>query len=180
VKRVSVVGNAGSGKSTVAAVLALRLGVPHVELDSIFWQPGWRELPTDDFRERVEAIAGQPSWVIDGNYGNRVQDLVWARADTVVWIDVPRRVVMRRIIARTVERAMYRRELWSGNRERWQNLFSRDPLRSVMAWAWTQHDAHRKRYEEAAKDPAWKHLRFIRLTSTAEVRRWLNHLDSLG
>ena len=89
VQRVSVVGNSGSGKSTLGAALAARLGVPYVELDSIFHQPGWAELPRDEFRERVGALADGDAWVIDGNY-TAVRDLVWARADTVVWIDLPR------------------------------------------------------------------------------------------
>lgn len=83
-----MVGNSGSGKSTLGAALAARLGVPYVELDSIFHQPGWAELPRHEFRARVGALVGGDTWVIDGNY-TAVRDLVWARADTVVWIDLP-------------------------------------------------------------------------------------------
>jgi adenylate kinase family enzyme len=76
-----VVGNSGSGKSTLAAGLAARLGAPFVELDSIFHQPGWTELPRDEFRARVGALAAGEEWVIDGNY-TAVRDLVWARPST--------------------------------------------------------------------------------------------------
>jgi adenylate kinase family enzyme len=171
VRRVSVVGNTGSGKSTVAAALAARLGAPCVELDAVFHQPGWTELPVEEFRARVADAAAGESWVIDGNY-TAVRDLVWARADTVVWLDLPRSAVMWRVVSRTVRRAARRQELWNGNREPWSNFWSLDPQRSVVAWAWTQHRSYRARYEAAMADPAWAHLRFVRLRSAADVRRF--------
>jgi len=176
---VSLVGNSGSGKSTLALALAARLGVPCVELDAIFHQPGWTELPPEEFRARVEDAAAGDAWVIDGNYG-AVRDLVWARADTVVWLDLPRPVVMWRVVARTVRRAARRQELWNGNREPWSNFWSLRPQRSIVAWAWTQHRQYRARYEVAMADPAWAHLRFVRLRSAADVRRFLTADDLRG
>jgi adenylate kinase family enzyme len=172
-QRVSVVGNSGSGKTTLARELAQRLGVPHVELDAINHQPDWQELPTDEFRARVAETASGRGWVIDGNYASKVRDIVWARADTVVWLDPPRRVVMRRIIRRTLGRVVLRRELWNGNREQWRFIFTLDPQYSVIAWAWTQHDTYHRRYEEATADPAWSHLRFVRLRSNHDSRALL-------
>src|ERR1700749_1481473 len=100
VRRVSVVGCSGSGKSTVGRRLARDLSVPYIELDSIFHQPGWVPLPRDEFRRRG------------------AKPLVWDRADTVVWLDLPRRTVMRQVIWRTLRRVAFRAELWNGNRER--------------------------------------------------------------
>ena len=169
-RRISVVGNSGSGKTTVARTLAARLGVPYVELDAIFHQPNWTPLPADEFRRRVaDAITGD-GWVVDGNYSS-VRDLIWERADTVVWLDLPRGVVMRRVAARTLRRLVSREELWNTNRERWRDLLDADS--SIIAWAWTQHDKYRHRYEAAAKSPEYGHLHFIRLGSTADVDRFL-------
>jgi adenylate kinase family enzyme len=173
VRRVSVVGNSGAGKSTVARELAARLNVPHVELDAIFHQPGWTPLPADEFATRVAAAADGDGWVIDGNY-SVVRPLVWARADTVVWLDPPRRTVMRRIVWRTIRRAAIRAELWNGNRERWKNLFSWNPEESVIAWSWRRHRTYRQRYEAAARDPANAHLVFIRIATRADMRRLLS------
>ena len=90
VRRVSVVGNSGSGKSTLARELAASLGVAHIELDSVFHQPGWEPLPEDEFQRLVTARTSENGWVIDGNY-SAVRPIVWARADTVVWLDLPKR-----------------------------------------------------------------------------------------
>ena len=172
VQRVSVVGNSGSGKSTFARALAERLGVDHVELDAIVHQPDWRELPVDEFRRAVGDRIAAPGWVVDGNY-SQVQDLVWNQVDTVVWLDFPRRVVMRRIVTRSVSRLVRQQELWNGNREHWSNLLSRDPMRSIIVWAWTRHSTYEGRYGTAMNDPAWAQVRFVRVKSPRAARELL-------
>ena len=85
-RRIAVVGTSGSGKTTLAHRLAERLGIPHVELDALHWGPNWTPVAADLFRERVaQALSGE-AWVVDGNY-SRVRDIIWTRADTLVWLD---------------------------------------------------------------------------------------------
>jgi adenylate kinase family enzyme len=170
VQRVCVVGNSGSGKTTVARALSRAIGAPHLELDSVFHQRGWTPLPTAEFRARVAAFVADDRWVTDGNYAV-VQDLIWARADTVIWIDLPRRTVMRRITWRTVRRLVTRAQLWNGNTESLANLLRRDPEKSIIVWAWTNHRRCQDRYAREAADPANAQLRFIRLRTAAEIAR---------
>jgi adenylate kinase family enzyme len=179
VQRVSVVGNSGSGKTTLAAALAARLGVPHLELDSVFHQPNWEPLPAAEFRARVGEFAAGPGWVADGNY-SAVQDLLWQRADTVVWLDLPRLVVMRQLYWRTLCRLLARTELWNGNTEPWSNLWRVDPEQSILAWAWTRHRVYRQRYLQESADPANAQLHFIRLRTPAAVTRFLRQPPQAG
>jgi adenylate kinase family enzyme len=172
VRRVSVIGTSGAGKSTLAAALARRLGALCLELDSVYHQADWAPLPAPEYRARVAAVAKGDRWVIDGNYST-VRDIVWARADTVVWLDLPKRTVMRRIIWRTLRRVGGRVELWNGNRERWRNFFTWDQDESVISWAWHTYGSRREGYAAAFADPANSHLRFVRLTSPAAARRFL-------
>ncbi|MEV4176546.1 hypothetical protein [Nonomuraea sp. NPDC049709] len=167
-RRVSVVGNTGSGKSTLARALAGRLGVPWLELDSIFHMPGWTPRPREEFRAEVERFTAADGWVVDGNY-SAVRDLVWSRADTVVWIDLPRRTVMRRLLNRTLRRMATGAELWNGNKESFRFLLDKDE--SIIRYAWLKHAAYRARYREAAADPANAHLRFVRVASRADADR---------
>ena len=171
-RRVSVIGTSGSGKSTLASSLAAVLGADFLELDSVYHQADWVPLPTEEFRRRVALVVAGERWVIDGNY-SRVRDIVWARADTVVWLDLPRRTVMGRIIRRSFRRVAGRVELWNGNREHWGNLFTLDKEESVISWAWQTHTANRVKFEAAMADPENDHLRFVRLTSPVAVRRFL-------
>jgi adenylate kinase family enzyme len=172
VRRVSVVGTSGAGKSTFAFALAGLLGVPWLELDSVYHQAGWTPLPAEEFRRRVALAADGSGWVIDGNYGT-VRDLVWARADTVIWLDLPKRTVMRRLVFRTLRRVSGRAQLWNGNRERWRDVFTLDEQESVIAYAWKTHGSRRERYATELADPANGHLRVVRLRSPRAVRRFL-------
>jgi len=172
VRRVAVVGNSGSGKTVLGRALAERLEVPFVELDAIFHQPGWEPMPTADFRSRVEAIVDRESWVVDGNY-SAVRDLVWARADTIVYFDLPRHVVMRQVVLRTLRRTVTREELWNGNREPLRGLLLTDPERSIIRWAWAKHQQYRTRFAGYMRDPAYAHLAFVRIGSRSDARRLL-------
>ncbi len=176
-QRISVVGNSGSGKTTLAVALAETLGLPMVELDAEFHQPGWEPRPTEEFRARVATLTAGPRWIVDGNYSAVVRDLVWARADTVVWLDLPRWRVVSQLVPRTVGRAVTRRELWNGNREPFTGMFRWDPERSILRWSWTRHRVYRTRYEAAMEDPAHTHLRFVRLGSRAEIARFIGGLS---
>lgn len=178
-QRVCVVGNSGSGKSTLAATLAGQLGASYLELDSVFHQPDWQPLEREAFRERIDEFTQAPTWVVDGNY-SAVRDIVWSRIDTVVWLDLPRHKVMRQLLGRTLRRMATRAELWNGNRERWQNLFTFDPEESILVWAWTKHSVYRQRYLDAMADPANSHLKFIRLRSRKESAALLADLSRSG
>ena len=144
------------------------MGSPHLELDSVFHQPGWTPLDDEEFRRRVSELTESDRWVVDGNY-RVVADIVWSRADTVVWFDLSYATVMTRMIRRTVRRAVTREELWNGNREPFSNLWSFKPEKSIIVWAATHHGVYRRRYAEAQRDPRWAALRFVRLRSQAEA-----------
>lgn len=176
-----MVGNSGSGKTHLARRLARALGVPLFELDGIHHRPGWRPIDPEEFTAAVTRIAAGDDWVVDGNYRAVVSaGPVWRRADTVVWVDPPRRTVMRQVTTRTLVRTLTRQELWNGNREPLSNLWSWDPEKSIIRWAWTRHGEYRSRYLAAASDPAFGHLTFVRLTSRREADDWLAGLTGDG
>jgi adenylate kinase family enzyme len=178
VQRVSVVGNSGSGKSWLACRIAERIGAPYVELDDINHLPGWNTPSPESFLATVGAVTDGARWVVDGNYRSVVvEGPVWQRADTVVWVDPPRRVVRRQVIGRTLIRFVTRRELWNGNRERIVNMLSWDPNKSIIRWSWTQHNKYEARYGGAMASPDYAHLHFVRLRSRGEVTSWLSSLQ---
>jgi adenylate kinase family enzyme len=132
VYRVSVVGNSGSGKSWLARRIAENLGAPYVELDDINHLPGWTTPSPAGFLAAATDVTNTDRWVVDGNYRSVVvEGPVWRRADTVVWVDPPRHVVMRQIVHRTLVRLVTRQELWNGNRERLVDMLSWDPNKSI-------------------------------------------------
>jgi adenylate kinase family enzyme len=173
--RIVVVGTSGAGKTTLALRIAALLELPHIELDAINWQPGWRDLTRHDPEEfvcRVNAAIEAEAWVVDGNYGS-VRDRVWPRATHLVWLDYERPVIMARVISRTLVRAVLRTELWAGNRERWRQLLRPShPIR----WAWSTWERRRRETAERLAQRECAHLVVLRLHRPREVSRALELL----
>lgn len=171
-RRINVIGTTGSGKTTVARELGTRLGVPHVELDALHWGPNWSTPSREELRARVAAALTGDAWVVDGNY-SKVRDIIWTRADTLVWLDYPLRVILRQLLARTFKRAITRELLWRGNRERFAAVFSLD---SILLWALKTYRRRRREYAVLPQQPEYAHLKVIRLRSPEEAHRWLADL----
>ncbi|MCW2928187.1 MAG: adenylate kinase [Thermoleophilia bacterium] len=172
-RRVLVAGISGAGKTTLARQLAGRLGLPRHELDALHHGPGWVKRPS--FEEDVTAFADDPAWVCEDQYQRLLGTLLWERADTVVWLDLPRRVVMRRVLWRTASRMVLRTELYNGNREQPRALL--DPGHPVR-WAWSQHAA--RRAHTAALAAAHPTVRVVRLHTPREVAAWLARLGAVS
>jgi adenylate kinase family enzyme len=173
-RRVVVIGIAGSGKSTVARELSERLDVRHIELDSIFWQANWTKLDEDEFEARVRMGTHSGGWIVDGNYSDRIRRITWTAADTVVWLDLSRPVVMWQLLRRTVRRTVSGVELWNGNRERpLRDQFSRNPAKSIILWAWRTYAPTKREYSQAVSNPRFSHVHFIRLRSRSQIKRFL-------
>ncbi len=169
-RRVSVAGISGSGKTTFARSLAEALGVPFVELDALHHGPNWTEATAEELRARVEAaIAAAPDgWVIDGNYRHKLEDLVLAQADTFVWLEPPLRVSLPRLARRTWHRWRRQEELWHGNRELLRNMVG---LKGLFAWTVRSYFRHKREIPAAlARNP---HLHVAHLRSAPEARVFL-------
>lgn len=172
--RILVVGTTGSGKTTTARRLAKRLQLRHVELDEVFWKPGWTETPDEEFLPAVEMATRGDRWIVDGNY-SRTRPIVWPRADTLIWLDFGFLRVFRQLLVRTVRRSVRREVLWGGCRETLAKQFiSRD---SILWWCVKTHWRRRRNYPAVLAQPDHAHLTIYRFRSPAEMGRWLGRLD---
>ncbi|OON79160.1 adenylate kinase [Streptomyces tsukubensis] len=168
-KRILVVGSSGAGKSTLARSLSATLALPYQEMDSLHFDgPGWRVSPT--FRTDVERLAASPSWIVDSYGQPAVRESLWTRADTVVWLDYPRWVVMHRVLRRSLRRTLTRARVFGGNRERLREWFSRHH----PAWSsWRGHRSRARVIQELTQDARFAPLDVVRLRSPAETAEWL-------
>ncbi|MGI8998246.1 MAG: adenylate kinase [Candidatus Limnocylindria bacterium] len=171
--RIRATGTSCSGKTTLSRSIGLRLDLPVIELDALFWGPNWTPVPDDTFVSRVAHAITPDRWVLDGGY-LQVRELTWSRADTIVWLDYPMRTVLDRWARRTLARLRSREELWpgTGNRERLGHILRRD---SLLWWILSTH--RRRRRTTAAELAARPHLRLVRLRSPEEAERWLLSLQ---
>ncbi|TXD41226.1 hypothetical protein FRC96_04355 [Lujinxingia vulgaris] len=169
--RYVVVGTSGSGKSTLANRLAWQTENRHVELDRLQWLPGWQERSREAFCEDVEAATRGARWVVDGNY-SVVRDVVWGRAEAVVWLDLPFWQVMSQIVVRTLRRGVTGEVVCNGNVESLARGFlSRE---SIILWAAKTWKKHHERYERLLMEPQWRHLDVfrVRVGDLGDVEVW--------
>ena len=176
-RRLWIVGTSGSGKSRLAEQVARVTGFARLELDAVFWDAGWRKRDVDEAKELVRRFVAQhpDGWVIDGNWTSTLDGMLDPPhgSDAVVWLDHPRRVVMARIMRRTLRRGILREELWHGNRERPSTWLRLAPEENILAWAWTSHPAVRERMSRHIAD-GWP---VIRLSGRRAVDAWLAGLS---
>ena len=172
-QRLALVGPVGAGKSALADEVARRTGVERTELDALRFDDQWQQLPEAEFRAEVERITAADRWIVDGNYAS-VRDVLWRRADTVVWLDYSLPVVLWRLVSRTLRRVITREDLGSGRRENVRRLVGR---RSILLWAIKSHGPLRREYERAT-EVYGSRLTVVRLRSPADARQWLATVTS--
>jgi adenylate kinase family enzyme len=166
-QRILVAGTSGSGKTTLAGRVADALAAPHIEIDALYHGPAWT--PLASFESEVRRFSAEPRWVTEWQY-DVVRRVLAERADLVVWLDLPKAVVMRRVVLRTVRRRMRREELWNGNLEPPLRTFVTDP-EHIVRWAWTTH--HKTGPRLAALRSQRPDLVIVRLRNRSAVNRWL-------
>ncbi len=181
-RRILVLGRTGSGKTTLARHLAEVLGVHHVELDALYFAADLSTVPLEVLRSRTSAAIAGERWVTDGNK-RAVRDLVWPRADTVVWLDYPLAVSLWRLGKRAVRRtsAVRRNALrcgadgggGAGGAGRHLVTAGRGVLRALRS-----HRGQRRLFPTMLAEPSHRHLAVVRLRSPRQTRRWLARVSA--
>nr|WP_321524189.1 adenylate kinase [uncultured Cohaesibacter sp.] len=100
-KRVMIIGCTGAGKSTLAVELAHLTGLPLIHLDQHFWLPNWQARTQEDYARKQEELTRQERWIMDGN-NRSTMPIRLARADTVLFLDTPRMLCLKRTLLRSV------------------------------------------------------------------------------
>lgn len=171
-QNIVIIGATGAGKTTVAAKMAEKLGLKQIQLDELFWQPGWGIPPLDIFIAGVEMALKEDGWVVCGNY-TQLKTLVWEKADTILWLDYSFLLCFSRLMRRTLNNILKKKTICNGNVETWQRVFF--SRHSILFWLVTTYTKKRKEYLSAMQDQLWKD-KFIRLTSPKETRKFLEQL----
>ncbi len=168
-ERILVVGATGAGKSTLARAVGTRLDVPFHDMDALYFSgPGWTV--NDKLTVEVSRLAAEPRWIIDSIGYPEVRDLLWEQADTVLWLDYGKRVVLPRVLRRSLRRTLTRERVYGGNRETWAGWFSRE---HPVWWSWSQHAGRREEIAHRTSDPRFEPLDTVRFARPAEAAAWL-------
>jgi adenylate kinase family enzyme len=174
--KILVVGTSGSGKSTLARELSHKLGSVDIELDALHWKENWTPADPSEFREEiVRETSNREGFIIHGNY-NKVRDLTWGQADTVLWLDYPKSLVIWRVLKRSVVRVLTREKLWAGNQETLRKtFFSKE---SIILWAWQTHALRKKQYLELAAKPEYQNVTIHRFDNPKQAALFVESLSN--
>lgn len=170
-RKVLVIGSSGAGKSVFAARLAQRTGLPLIHLDAIYWRPGWVKTPREEWMRTIEGLLARDAWVMDGNYAGTL-DRRLAACDTVIFLDLPRSVCLRRAVKRRI--AFHRRarpDMTPGCDERLTREFIR--------WIW-EYPRKRRPGVLARLAALRPDQRAVVLRSTAQVDAFLRSIPGPG
>lgn len=173
--RVVVVGCSGSGKTTLARRLAAGTGAAHVELDALFWGPGWQPRPGADFLRDVDAATAGARWVVDGNYA-QTRAIVWPRATAVVWLNLRFSTVFGRALRRTLRRVATREALYAGNRESFLRTFA--SRESLLWWVITSYRRRTREFRALQAGDAYPGLAWLELTHPRECASFVAALPT--
>lgn len=170
-RRVWVVGSCGSGKTTLARQIGEWLGIPSTHLDDYIWLPGWKLREREEMLGMVEERLAGPDWVMEGNLGRDAVRLwkIADRSDLIVWIDLPLRVTLWRLVKRCLRRALLREECCNGNRESFRQSFL--STESILLYAWNTRHKRRVIYGHMLRNRP-----HVRLRSVREVKGWIDAL----
>jgi len=166
-QRIHIVGTPGAGKTTLARRLAHQLDLPFVELDALFWGPHWLPAELQVFRRRVMASVRDPRWVACGNHVS-ARDLVWARAEVVVWLDYPNLLSLGHLVQRGVDKVQTNLRTWlRGQRA---PAFSHD---SLLLYGFRARQERKADFGPLLAQREFTHLKVLRFRRPAEMEAWL-------
>jgi len=174
-KRIVIVGTTSSGKSTLAEQLANKFDYDFIELDALHWEPNWQEAPLEVFLKRVDKATNSPGWVVAGNY-HSVRDIVWQKAEFIIWLDYPLAIVFWQLTWRTFKRWWTQELLWGTNRENLWTHFKLWSEESLFHWLFKTYWRRKREYPLLFSLPEHHHLEIIRFKHPQETETWLKKL----
>ncbi|MEN8651725.1 adenylate kinase [Streptomyces sp. 21So2-11] len=166
--KVALFGAPATGKTTLARWLSTELDQPHTDLDDLLFTPDG-PLPLKEFRRQAGEITRTDGWIVEGNF-SKLADVVWHRADTLIWLDFPLPLILYRIVRRSLRQLTGREDSMQARRLTWSAAFF--ARRSLLRTAIRKYRANRPRYARQVAETAGLGVEVVRLRSPREVARW--------
>jgi len=171
--RILIIGSSCSGKSTLGDRLSQKTAIEHIEIDDLYWKPGWQHVSDSELRTEIQEVSAKESWIISGNY-SQVREILWPRATDLIWLNLSFPLVLSRAVSRTVRRLISRKLVCNGNTESLGSLLSYE---GIPFWVIRTHRKYQSSYRELIESQTFPNLQVHELRDVVEIDRFLNNLE---
>ena len=128
-RKIIITGTTCTGKTTLGRKLSRELSIKQIDLDELHFLPNWVEKKNavfiDDVHRELENL---DEWIVTGSYQTLLKDTVWQSASTIIWLDYPLNLILRRYFIRTYRRVFLKEKCCGENYETLSKTFSRESL----------------------------------------------------
>jgi adenylate kinase family enzyme len=166
-KKISVIGCGGAGKSTFSRILSQKLNIPVYHLDSLYWKPSWVPTQKEEWDNVIKNLVSKEEWILDGNYG-RTLDMRLNNADTIIFLNMPTYLCIYRIIKRRI--------MYSGKTRPDMNEGCQEKLElDFVKWVW-EYNKNKRPGIVKKLDKLSNEKKVIILNNSSEVDKFISDL----
>jgi len=102
-KRIYIIGNSASGKTSLAKRLSKALKIKAYDLDDFYWQKKFTKRRNFAQAEKlVNEVTKRKNWIIEGVYSSCITCSL-DKADLIIWLDYPLHVITWRLLKRQIK-----------------------------------------------------------------------------
>lgn len=164
-RKIIITGTTCTGKTTLGRKLSKELSIKQIDLDDLYFLPNWVEKQKYAFINDVDSeLKKNNEWIVTGSYQSLLKETVWLEATTIVWLDYPFNLIIRRYFIRTFRRVFLKEKCCGENYETLAKTFSKE---SLFLWIFKTYWQRKERMKNW-KETIFSHKKWIILKTPKE------------